>query len=161
MEDKDPLDQELDFIVPSRGSTRDTCAMTSDTLSDWMSPRAFALPDLGPGVEGALALQVAEALRQVSADPSVKAVVLFGSRATGKARPDSDLDVLVVERTASLDPEAKVSSWWRHFRRLQHLPLSIDLVVSGSADAARLAGSRWHVISEAARSGRVLAVAAE
>jgi len=28
----------------------------------------------------------------------------------------------------------------------------------GSADAARLAGSRWHVISEAARHGRVLVV---
>ena len=43
-------------------------------------------------------------------------------------------------------------------RLLDDLPLSVDLVVSGSADAARLAGSRWHVISEAALHGRVLAV---
>ena len=34
----------------------------------------------------------------------------------------------------------------------------MDLIVSGSADAARLAGSRWHVISEEARHGRVLVV---
>ena len=38
------------------------------------------------------------------------------------------------------------------------LPLPVDLIVSGSADAERLSGSRWHVISEAARQGRVLVV---
>lgn len=116
--------------------------MTSDTLADWSSPRAFALPDLGPGVDGAKAQQVSAALRRLSADPAVKAVVLFGSRARGTARPDSDLDVLVVERTASLQPEAKVARWWHHFQQLRHLPLPIDLVVSGRDDAARLAGSQ-------------------
>jgi hypothetical protein len=34
----------------------------------------------------------------------------------------------------------------------------VDLIVSGSADAERLAGSRWHVISEAARHGKVVVV---
>ena len=63
--------------------------MTSDTLAGWNSPRAFALPDLGPGVDGALAQQVSAALRRLSADPAVKAVVMFGSRARGTARPDS------------------------------------------------------------------------
>jgi hypothetical protein len=65
---------------------------------------------------------------------------------------------LVVERRPQLEPEAKVASWWRHFQPLQSLPLPVDLIVSGSADAARPAGSRWHVISEAARQGRVLVV---
>jgi predicted nucleotidyltransferase len=64
-------------------------------------------------------------------------LVLFGSRATGTARPTSDVDLLVVERTPHLEGEAKVVSWWRHFRPLQHLPISVDLVLSGSADAAR------------------------
>ena len=64
----------------------------------------------------------------------------------------------MVERTPQLEPEAKVASWWRHFQPLQTLPLAVDLIVSGSADAERLAGSRWHVISEAARQGRVLVV---
>ena len=53
-------------------------------------------------------------------------------------RAESDLDLLAVERTPHLGGgEAKVASWWRHFRPLQHLPLSVDLVVSGSADVAR------------------------
>ena len=127
-------------------------------LVDWTTPQPFSLPELGPGVEGALRAQLEAALRRIAADPSVKALVLFGSRATGIARADSDLDLLVVEHTPQLEPEAKVASWWRHFQPLQTQPLPVDLIVSGSADAERLAGSRWHVISEAARQGRVLVV---
>ena len=132
--------------------------MTSLAHAEWTTPQPFSLPDLGPGLDGELAELLEAALRDIGGDPSVQALVLFGSRATGQARAESDLDLLVVERTPHLEGEAKVASWWRHFRPLQHLPLSVDLVVSGSADAARLAGSRWHVISEAARHGRVLAV---
>jgi len=101
---------------------------------------------------------LATALQAIAADPTVQALVLFGSRASGTARPDSDLDLLVVERTPHLEGPAKVASWWRHFEPLKQLRLPVDLIVSGSADAARLAGSRWHVISEAARHGQVLVV---
>jgi predicted nucleotidyltransferase len=97
-------------------------------------------------------------LRAIAADPTVQALVLFGSRASGSARPDSDLDLLVVERRPHRAGQAKVASWWRHFEPLKSLRLPVDLIVGGSADAARLAGSRWHVISEAARQGRVLVV---
>ena len=97
-------------------------------LADWTSPQPFALPELGPGVEGELRAQLEAALHRIAADPAVKALVLFGSRATGTARADSDHDVLM------------------------------ELIVSGSADAERLASSRWHGISEAACQGRVLVV---
>jgi uncharacterized protein len=133
-------------------------AMTSLALADWTTPQPFSLPDLGPGLEDGLQQRLEAALQQIAADATVQALVLFGSRATGTARPTSDVDLLVVERTPHLEGEAKVASWWRHFRPLQQLPISVDLVVSGSADAARLAGSRWHVISEAARHGVVLVV---
>jgi predicted nucleotidyltransferase len=132
--------------------------MTAATLSDWTTPRPFALPDLGPGIDAERRQALATALQAIAADPTVQALVLFGSRASGTARPDSDLDLLVVERTPHLAGQAKVASWWRHFGPLKPLRLPVDLIVSGSADAARLAGSRWHVISEAARHGRVLVV---
>jgi hypothetical protein len=64
----------------------------------------------------------------------------------------------VVERTPHLEGPAKVASWWRHFGPLKPLRLLMNLIVNGSADAARLAGSRWHVFIEAARPGRVLVV---
>ena len=107
-------------------------SMTEATaLADWITPQPFALPELGPGVKGELRDQLEAALRRIAADPAVKALVLFGTRATGTARPDSDLDLLVVERTPQLEPEAKVASWWRHFQPLQGLPLPVDLIVSG------------------------------
>jgi predicted nucleotidyltransferase len=132
--------------------------MTTAALADWTTPRPFALPDLGPGLDGQRREAVEFALRSIAADPTVQALVLFGSRATGSARPESDLDLLVVERTPHLEGQAKVASWWRHFESLKPLRLPVDLIVSGSADAARLAGSRWHVISEAARHGQVVVV---
>jgi predicted nucleotidyltransferase len=132
--------------------------MTAATLADWTTPRPFALPDLGPGIDGERRQELATALQAIAADPTVQALVLFGSRASGTARADSDLDLLVVERTPHLAGQAKVASWWRHFGPLKPLRLPVDLIVCGSADAARLAGSRWHVISEAARHGRVLVV---
>ena len=132
--------------------------MTPATLADWTTPRPFALPDLGPGIGPEQREVLKTALQTIAADPTVQALVLFGSRATGSARPDSDVDLLVVERTPHLEGEAKVASWWRHFAPLKPLRLPVDLIVSGSADAARLAGSRWHVISEAARHGQVLVV---
>ena len=132
--------------------------MTTATLADWTTPQPFALPDLGPGLDGERREAVEAALRSIAADPTVQALVVFGSRATGSARPTSDLDLLVVERTPHLEGQAMVASWWRHFEPLKPLKLPVDLIVSGSADAARLAGSRWHVISEAARHGRVVMV---
>lgn len=43
---------------------------------------------------------------------------------------------------------------------LRPLPLSVgvDLVVVGTADAQRLAGSRWHVVARALREGRELPI---
>jgi predicted nucleotidyltransferase len=132
--------------------------MTAATHADWTTPRPFALPDLGPGIDAERRETLELALRAMAADSTLQALVLFGSRATGTARPDSDLDLLVVEHTPHLEGQAKVASWWRHYEPLKPLRLPVDLIVSGSADAARLAGSRWHVISEAARHGQVLVV---
>jgi len=52
-------------------------------------------------------------------------------------RPESDLDLLVVERTPHLEGQAKLASWWRHFEPLKSARLEVNLIVSGSADAAR------------------------
>jgi predicted nucleotidyltransferase len=111
--------------------------MTPATLADWTTPCPFALPDLGPGLEGEQREALAGALQTIAADPTVQALVLFGSRATGSARPDSDVDLLVVVRTSHLEGEAKLASWWHHFAPLKPLRLPVDLIVSGSADAAR------------------------
>ena len=86
----------------------------------------------------------------------VGAVLLFGSRALGTARADSDLDLAVICREPELNG-AKRGDRWRSYREaLGHLGCEVDLVLQGQNDAAKLAGSRWHVMKDVARHGVVL-----
>jgi predicted nucleotidyltransferase len=98
-------------------------------------------------------------LRRLCHDATVQAVLAFGSRGRGSGRADSDLDLAVITREASLDPALKTQRWLHYRELLGVLPVDVDLVVQGAADAERLAGSRWHVMGDVAREGRVLYVA--
>jgi predicted nucleotidyltransferase len=71
-------------------------------------------------------------------------VLLFGSRARGDARPDSDLDLLVVMPQATLTPQERQQALrlLRAALRPLRLSVGVDLVVVGEEDAERLAGSR-------------------
>jgi predicted nucleotidyltransferase len=123
----------------------------------WLAPRALEpRPNLGPGLDPA---RCGQALARLCDEPDVRAVVVFGSRGRGDARADSDLDLAVILRQPRLTPSEKMACWQRFRQALGPLEVGIDLVVAGSADAARLSGSRWHVFGDVAREGRVLHVA--
>ena len=87
-------------------------------------------------------------------------VVLFGSRARGEARPDSDIDLLVVMPQPTLSPIERQLALRSMRTALRPLPLkvAVDLVVVGQQDASDLAGSRWHVVARALREGQELDV---
>jgi predicted nucleotidyltransferase len=112
--------------------------------------------DLGPGLDSG---RVQLALQRLIATGGVQAVVVFGSRASGQAQPDSDLDLAVICTLARLSPEQKRQHWQRSRDAIGLLGCGVDLVVQGAADAAYLAQSRWHVMGDVAREGRVLYVA--
>ena len=88
-------------------------------------------------------------------------MLVFGSRARGEARPDSDLDLAVIVGRAQLTPAEKAACWQRLRQTLGHVGVRVDLVVAGAADAERLSGSRWHVFGDVAREGTSLYVASE
>jgi len=98
-------------------------------------------------------------LGRLAADPLVKALVAFGSRARGNSRPDSDLDLAVISALPQLEPQRKLQEWSRLRGQLASVGVGVDLIVSGRQDAARMAQSRWHVMGDVAREGQVLYVA--
>ena len=120
----------------------------------WVTSSPLVLPDqLGDGVDKD---QLDEGLQRLIACEGVGAVLLFGSRALGTARTDSDLDLAVICREPELN-SAKRGDRWRSYREaLGHLGCGVDLVLQGQNDAAKLAGSRWHVMKDVARHGVVL-----
>lgn len=104
-----------------------------------------------------------EAVRRALAavEPQSKRLLLFGSRARGEARPDSDIDLLVVMPQATLNPIERQQALRSLRTALRPLPLrvAVDLVVVGHEDAQQLSGSRWHVVARALREGKELHVA--
>ena len=123
----------------------------------WREPQGLSpLTDLGPGLDPEACRL---ALARLCADAEVMAVLAFGSRARGEARPDSDLDLAVIVGCAQLTPAEKAACWQRFRQALGPLGVRVDLLVAGAADAERLSGSRWHVFGDVAREGKVLYVA--
>jgi predicted nucleotidyltransferase len=79
-------------------------------------------------------------------------IVLFGSRARGDARFDSDLDLLI-EMESDLEPADRIRAVDRLFRP-RAWPM--DVVVFTPEEAARQRGSRNSIIQTAEREGKVL-----
>lgn len=131
-------------------------AMAMEALP-WLVPRALVEPiELGDGLDAGT---LREGLQRLCADASVRAVLAFGSRARGDAHADSDLDLVVVCQEPDLTPERKTSLWRRYRDLLGRMSVGVDLIVTGWRRAERMAGSRWHVMGDVAREGRVLYVA--
>jgi predicted nucleotidyltransferase len=123
----------------------------------WLQPTPLQVPPaVGQGLD-LDALRVG--LERLAADPEVKALMAFGSRARGNAKPDSDLDLAVISALPKLEPERKLEAWSRYSKQLGRVGVGVDLIVSGWQDAALMAQSRWHVMGDVAREGKVLYVA--
>ena len=120
----------------------------------WMRTLPMALPEqLGEGLDRDL---VSKRLQRLIACDGVGAVVMFGSRALGNARRDSDLDLAVICTEPELSPEQRGERWRAYRKALGSLGCGVDLVLQGQNDAAKLAGSRWNVMKDVTRDGIVL-----
>ena len=120
----------------------------------WTTSRPLALPiQLGDGIDIALLKQ---GLQRLIVCEGVGAVIMFGSRAQGAARVDSDLDLAVICQEAELSSQQRTERWRTYRNAIGPLGCGVDLVLQGHADAAALAGSRWHVMEDVARHGVVL-----
>ncbi len=102
----------------------------------------------------------AEVLRQMvdiivrEADP--EAIILFGSRARGEAGPDSDVDLLIIEREPFGPGRSRIKELARLYHALRYMPASKDLLVYSREEFERWKEALNHVVANAAREGRLL-----
>lgn len=102
----------------------------------------------------------AEVLRQMvdiivrEADP--EAIILFGSRARGEAGPDSDVDLLIVEREPFGPGRSRIQEAARLYQALGDMPVSKDLLVYSRKEFQRWKEALNHVVANAVREGRLL-----
>ncbi len=78
-----------------------------------------------PEIDQDIPQSIRDALLACQDGARITRVILFGSRATGAAKPESDYDVLVVEE----GPVSKREEIARLRKALQDLPFAIDVWV--------------------------------
>jgi uncharacterized protein len=103
--------------------------------------------------EGPLLQQMVEVIVR-EADP--ESIILFGSRARGEAGPESDVDLLVVEREPFGAGRSRMREINRLYMALRHIPVSKDLLLYSRDEFDHWKTSLNHVVGRAHREGRVL-----
>ena len=87
---------------------------------------------------------------EIAAKFSPVKVILFGSRARGTARPDSDVDLLIVtDRPARSDTSLKI-------RMAVDYDFGLDIVVCGRERLAKRVAAGDYFLIEATETGRLL-----
>ena len=95
---------------------------------------------------------LAEITQRIVAISDPQQIILFGSQARGDARPDSDLDLLVVKEEME-SPRAEAA---RIYRALAGLRVPMDIVVARSDYVRRHRDVVGTIVRPALREGRVL-----
>lgn len=89
--------------------------------------------------------------RLVAAAPGAE-IILFGSRSHGEARPESDLDLIVIEP----DFARRGEEYGRLRKELRGLGVAVNLVVYRRREAEERCGVPGSLLHRALREGRVL-----
>ncbi|MCU0247806.1 MAG: nucleotidyltransferase domain-containing protein [Bryobacter sp.] len=95
---------------------------------------------------------LAEIVRRLVAAIDPDKIILFGSRARGQARPESDYDLLIIKETAGPAHSRVLPA----YRALDPLPLAKDVLWFTPSEFVAFSGRRNHITARARREGRVL-----
>jgi predicted nucleotidyltransferase len=83
-------------------------------------------------------------------------VILFGSHARGDARPDSDVDLIVVEQEPFSAQRSRRAEYSRLSMALRDFPFAKDILLYSRDEFEYWKDSLNHVVGRAQREGRVL-----
>jgi predicted nucleotidyltransferase len=111
-----------------------------------------AAPPSGPQPHPAVAGVLPEIIARLVTRFRPEQIILFGSQARGDARPDSDVDLLVVLPHVANKREAMVAM----LSALRDLPVAKDVVVTTPDEIERRGHLIGSVLRPALREGRVV-----
>lgn len=94
-----------------------------------------------------------EVTRRLAAATPGSKVILFGSRSRGEERPDSDVDLVVIQPEKVEKPVAETA---RLRRELRGLGVGFDLIVVSAEYAEKRSRSEGSLMQEVFAEGRVL-----
>ena len=99
---------------------------------------------------------IAEMVEKIVAEVQPEQIYLFGSRARGEARADSDVDLLVVEREDFGADRSRPDAASRVYNALRSFLVPVDVLVFTTDEMLKWGESRYHVIGRCRREGRLL-----
>jgi len=99
---------------------------------------------------------LAEIVQAIVREVDPERIILFGSRARGGAGPDSDLDLMIVEREGFGEKRRR----WEELGRIRHALSGFfipkDILVFSQDEIAKWQNSINHIIATNLREGKVL-----
>ena len=115
------------------------------------------------GIEGRQMIRTSDKILKQAVDTIVQEVdpeqvYIFGSEARGEAEPDSDIDLLIVEKESVQAGENRLRRMGRLYRALaaRDFGRSFDLLLFTEEEFNRWSQSVNHVIGRCSREGRLL-----
>jgi len=97
-----------------------------------------------------------QTVRTILEEVDPEMIILFGSHARGDARPDSDLDLIVVESEAFDKQRSRHQECLHLNDALGRVRVPKDILVFSAAEVEYWRDSLNHVLARALREGRVL-----
>lgn len=99
---------------------------------------------------------LAKLTRIIVREVDPRTVILFGSHARGDARPDSDVDLMVIEDKPFSARRSRRAEFSLLSRALEEFPFSKDILLYSQAEFEFWKDSPNDVVGRALREGRVL-----
>jgi len=97
-------------------------------------------------------------VRVIVQEVDPQTVILFGSHARGDARPDSDVDLMVIEQEPFSAQRSRRAEYSKLSKALRDFLFAKDILLYSCAEFDYWKDSPNHVVGRAQREGKVLHV---
>ncbi len=99
---------------------------------------------------------ISDIVSRIVAAVKPESVILFGSQREGNARPDSDVDLLVIESAEFGPGRSRFAEISFIEKYIGSVPIATDVLVYSRQEVDRFKNIPNHVVAEALKNGKVV-----